>query len=128
MFFAMMWYVSLLQHRGALYFKAQLPQPNRSQRRTSTEPEPASGFQSPSLSKLLDLMQSWYAPVIGFMLWMLLRAGVYSRGWHCFTLTFIQMIWGVRSAFSIVTLRLATLRRVTSMVRNILFCFVFLPC
>jgi hypothetical protein len=78
----------LLQHRGAIWFKTLL-QPKGHNSDTLRK----SFFRLPSLSDVLDAMQSWLAPVIAFGLWLLLVTGTISRGWFTFCNFTLLGVW-----------------------------------
>jgi hypothetical protein len=103
----------LLQHRGAIWFKTLL-EPKGHNSKSFNE----SRFKLSSLSDVLDAMQSWLAPVIAFGLWLLLVTGTISRG--CFTFCNLSLlgVYGIRAFISIVKQRLATLKRVSAMVKQ----------
>jgi hypothetical protein len=108
-----MWYMCLLQHRAASYFRAQLPRPEARVLRSKARPRAS---RVPKPSHVLDVMQSWLSPVIGLVIWGLLQAGVYSRGWYVAMLHGLSSLWALRSFFSIVNQRLATLKHIASIV------------
>ena len=112
--YASVWYMSLLQHRGAIYFKSSVPQPQGSNRDLLNIPLTKSKF--PTASTILDMMQSWLAPLIALVLWGLLVSGMYTRGWYTFCMFSLQGMYGLRSFVSIVIRRLATLKDVARMV------------
>jgi hypothetical protein len=106
-------YISLLQYRGAIHFKTFLPRPEA---KMTHEAKPASGLRALSLSTVLDAIQSSCAPVVAFAMWMLLRIGVYSRGWYFTWMWMLLGLTGLRSFHAIVMKRFATLRRVSPLV------------
>jgi hypothetical protein len=108
-------YISLLQYRGAIHFKAFLPRPEAT---TTDKAKPASGLRALSLSKVLDGVQSSFAPVVAFAMWMLLRIGVYSRGWYVSSMWILLGLTGLRSFHAIVMKRFATLTRVAPLLRG----------
>jgi hypothetical protein len=99
-------YISLLQYRGAIHFKAFLP---RSEAKLA---KPASGLRALKLSTVLDGLQSSFAPVVAFAMWMLLRIGAFSRGWYLSWIWILIGLSGLRSFHGIVMKRFSTLRRV----------------
>jgi hypothetical protein len=108
-----MWYMCLLQHRAASYFRSQLARPEAYTLRADARRR---GSRVPQPSSVLDIMQSYLAPVIALVLWVLLQADVYSRGWYYSMLHLFSSLWSLRSFFSIVNQRLATLKHVASIV------------
>ena len=98
-----------------MYFKSSVPQPQGSLRDLNINPT-RSRFNLPSPSTILDMMQSWFAPVIALVLWGMLLAGVYTRGWYLFWMMGLFALYGLRSFRAIVIQRLATLKRVSRMV------------
>jgi hypothetical protein len=62
------------------------------------------------------MMQSWLAPPIALVLWVLLRAGIYTRGWFFSCMVGLTCVYGLRSFVSIIYQRLHTLRHVAGIV------------
>jgi hypothetical protein len=112
-YFSTAWYLSLLQHRGAIWFKALL-QPNGHNTVTPNHLI----LKLPSFSEVTDAMQSWLAPVIAMSLWLLLATGTISRGWYTFYNLSLVGLYGIRAFVTILQQRVTTLKRVSAMVKQ----------
>jgi hypothetical protein len=113
------WYLCLLQQRAAIYFKTSMPGVGRASH-IRPKDKPTTSWYSALLSpsRMLDVLQSWLAPVIVVLLWNFLHVGYYNRGWYFFALAIMQGCCGLRSFYSIVHQRLATLKRIAPIVSN----------
>jgi hypothetical protein len=115
--FPAVWYLSLLQKRGAAHFKASI-QESRASVRNLGEIRTKRRGKRYLVSKVLDALQSWMAPVIAYLFWMMLRLGLYSRGWFMFALWSAQSVYGLRSFLAILLQRLSTLQKVGHIVTS----------
>jgi hypothetical protein len=108
------WYLALLQHRSALHFKSSIMHTELSHNNLSGP----GGLQIPSLSDVLNMLQSWLAPVLVVVCWTLLYAGVYTRGCYIILLLSMSSICGLRSISTIINKSFATLKRIAPIVSN----------
>jgi hypothetical protein len=103
--------LNVLQQRGAKNFKAIIPVPQQGRHATTA------GFKWTALRPLSGKIGSCLLLCMCLGLWGLLYGEVITRGWFHFIIVFIQLFAGMRTAASMISMRLVTLRRVAAIAR-----------
>jgi hypothetical protein len=100
--------MSLLQHRRARWFKALVQMPGEVSR--GSKRRNACGL--PSLTEILDKLQSQLAPVVVMLLWGLLMTGTLPRAWYYTTHMALSGCCALRAFIAIATKRVRTIKRI----------------
>jgi hypothetical protein len=107
-------YLSLLQYRGAIWFRRLIQIPDENEVNTS----PFSKLWLPSVSQMLDMIQGPLNPLIALALWLSLLFGQISRAWYYRLVMCAALCCTLRAFVAIVSNRVASLNRISVLQSN----------
>jgi hypothetical protein len=104
--------MSLLQYRGAKWFKGLVQMPGERAKETKRK---CCGLPSPT--QVLDKLQGPLAPVVALLLWVLLMIGTLPRSWFYIVNTVISWVYSMRAVIAITTKRARSIARIAEVQR-----------
>jgi hypothetical protein len=107
-----MWYAALVQVRVATWFKALVVLPS-----SALDSEGGISFTTRCirLTRIMDHLQGSLGPLVGLFLWVLLYAGILTRGWLYVIGHALTALCGFRALLAIVRQRVMALRKVAAL-------------
>lgn len=105
------WYLALIQIRGAKWFKGLVEMPTGKDNTEQTN----WWSRLPSANQVLDSLQGQLSPFIALTLWVLLAVGVLPRAWFYSVGHTLTAGFGFRSFVAIATQRVTALRKIALM-------------